>query len=33
LERGGVTDMWDSGIVVGVTTSRVDRDNSLSTNL
>ena len=25
--------MWDSGIVVGVTTSMVDRDNSLSTNI
>jgi hypothetical protein len=25
--------MWDSGIVVGVTTSMVDSDNILSTNL
>jgi len=33
LEHGGVTDMWDSGIVVGVTTSMVDSDNILSTNL
>jgi hypothetical protein len=32
LERGGgVSDMWDSGNVVGYTTSMVDRDNSLLT--